>query len=407
MSVKTVERREYLKELESFRDNTNYVKVITGVRRCGKSTLIEQYIARLKASGVEDNEILHMNFESSDFDHMKDYRDLNDHIRSIVPRKGRFYVFMDEIQRIEGWERSVNALMVDSEADIYITGSNAHILSTELSTFLTGRYVSVDVLPLSFHEYVELRGDGRREQAVFSDYMRYGGFPAVDPSAGSTALTSMLRDLHNSIIYEDIISRGDVRNPEDLERIVQYLMFNIGNPISAGNIAESLGGIHRNTVDRYLSLLTDACLFYRADRFNLKSSVLHPTPKYYAVDQGLRNMSVGFKDQDMGRVLENIVYLELLRRGYSVQIGTWDSKEVDFVADMPMRGREYYQVCLGYHDGETRKRELAPLRAIKDNHPKTMILLNGWSDSVTEDGISVRDAAGWLMEGQLPQNAML
>jgi uncharacterized protein len=397
--MKTVERKGYLNELERFRDNTQFVKVIMGVRRCGKSTLLDQYIMRLIKSGVDGSEILQMNFESSDYDEMKDHRDLNKYIESKVPAKGRFYVFLDEVQRIEGWERSINALMVDSEADIYITGSNAHILSSDLSTFLTGRYISINMLPLSFAEYMELRGDGRREQAVFSDFLRYGGFPAVDPSAGPTALTSTLRDLHNSIIYEDIISRGNIRNPADLERIVQYLMFNVGNPIAIKNVSDGLDGIHRNTVDRYVDLLREACLIYRADRFNLRSTVLQPTPKYYAVDQGLRNMSVGFKDQDLGRVLKNIVYLELTRRGYDVQVGTWNSKEVDFVADMPMRGREYYQVCLGYQDEGTRERELSPLRAIKDHRRKTLLMMNAWSDSTTEDGIDVKDVIDWLLGG--------
>lgn len=397
MPVRTVERKDYLKRLEELRDNTQFVKVIMGVRRCGKSTLLDQYIDRLKASGVKDREILHMNLESADYDSISDYRDLNTYIRERVPKKGRFYVFLDEIQRVEEWERSVNALMVDSEADIYITGSNAHMLSTDLSTFLTGRYVSIDMLPLSFAEYVELRGGNRNERGVFMDYMQYGGFPAVNPSAGPTMLTSTLRDLHNSIIYEDIISRGNIKNVKDLERIVQYLMFNIGNPISVSRISDDLK-IHRSTVDRYIGLLEEACLIYRADRFNLRSTTLHPTPKYYAVDQGLRNMSVGFKDQDLGRTLENVVYLELIRRRYNVQVGTWNSKEVDFVTDLPMRGRAYYQVCLGYHDDETKERELSPLRTIKDNYPKTLLILNGFGNSVTEDGIIVVDVIDWLLD---------
>lgn len=397
MTIKTVERREYLRRLECFRDNNQFVKVVMGVRRCGKSTLLDQYIEKLRRSGVDNSEIMHMNLESSEYDDLTDYRSLNAYLKERVPKKGRFYIFLDEIQRIEGWERSVNALMVDTEADIYITGSNAHILSSELATFLTGRYVTIDMLPLSFSEYLELRGNGRNEQTVFQDYLRYGGFPAVDPSAGPTALTSTLKDLYGSIVYNDIISRGSIRNPGDLESIVQYLMFNIGNQISVGTICEKLGNINRTTVERYIKLLAEACLIYRANRFDIRSTALRPTPKYYAVDQGLRNMSVGFKDQDLGRVLENIVYLELIRRGYDVQVGTWNSKEVDFVADIPMRGREYFQVCLGYHDSETRERELAPLKMIRDNFPKTLIMLNALTDSVTEDGIMVKDVVGWLL----------
>lgn len=396
MNKKLVERSGYLEKLEMFRDDVNFIKVIMGVRRCGKSTLLDQYIEKLKILDVREDEILRMNLESAEFDFIEDYRDLKEYIYSRVPKKGRFYIFLDEIQRVKGWERIANALMVDTEADIYITGSNSQLLSTELSTYLTGRYISIRMLPLSFKEYRELRGNGRNDNEVFEDYMKYGGFPAVNPTGGETSVVSMLQDLYSSIVYQDVVSRGNIRNNGELERLVKYLMFNIGNPSSIRNISEG-SGINRNTVERYLNLLEEACIIYKADRFDLKSTALNPTPKYYAVDTGLRNISIGFPSADKGMVLENIVYLELLRRGYKVTVGKWDSKEVDFVVDKPAAGREYFQVCYNVYQEETQDRELMPLRLINDNFPKTILTMNAGKPSMTKEGILIKDIVRWLL----------
>lgn len=382
---KLVERREYMKVLETFRDVKEQVKVITGVRRCGKSTLLHQYIDKLKEDGVSDDEILMMNLESSDFDNIVDYSDLGLFLRERVPKAGRFYIILDEIQRVKDWEKCVNALMVDTEADIYITGSNAHLLSTDLATYLTGRYVEIRMLPLSFKEYMEFRGDGRNPDEVFKEYFEFGGFPGIDPNMGEQSVSVILDDLYSSIVFRDMVSRGNVRKPEELGKMVTYLMINVGNPIEVSSVAKAL---HMNprTVEKYLSIVQSACMFYRADRYDLRSAALSPTPKYYVVDPGLRNNSVGMASRDAGRVLENIVFLELKRRGYKVLIGKWDSKEVDFVTEM--KGlRAYWQVCLGYHDDRTEERELAPLRAIRDNNPKTVILMDVRGSSVTRDGI--------------------
>lgn len=382
---KLVERREYMKVLETFRDVKEQVKVITGVRRCGKSTLLHQYIDKLKEDGVSDDEILMMNLESSDFDNIVDYSDLGLFLRERVPRIGRFYIILDEIQRVKDWEKCVNALMVDTEADIYITGSNAHLLSTDLATYLTGRYVEIRMLPLSFKEYMEFRGDGRNPDEVFKEYFEFGGFPGIDPNMGEQSVSVILDDLYSSIVFRDMVSRGNVRKPEELGKMVTYLMINVGNPIEVSSVAKAL---HMNprTVEKYLSIVQSACMFYRADRYDLRSTALSPTPKYYVVDPGLRNNSVGMASRDAGRVLENIVFLELKRRGYKVLIGKWDSKEVDFVTEMKGM-RAYWQVCLGYHDDRTEERELAPLRAIRDNNPKTVILMDVRGSSVTRDGI--------------------
>jgi len=390
-----IERPIYIEELERLRDDRGHIKVLTGVRRCGKSTLLMQFMGRLESYGVKEDEMLLMNFESSDYDFIENHRDLNEYLKARIPAKGRFYLFLDEIQRVRDWEKTVNALMVDTEADIYITGSNAHLLSTDLSTFLTGRYVEVRMLPLSFREYVELRGNGRSPGEVFEEYFEHGGFPGIDPGLGEHAVSAMLDDLYASIVFRDMVVRGNVRKPEELGRMVTYLMLNIGNPIESTVMARELR-MNIRTVEKYLAVAQSACMFYRADRYDLRSTALSPTPKYYAVDSGLRNNSVGMASRDRGRVLENMVYLELKRRGYDIIVGKWDSREVDFVTEKNGR-RAYWQVCLGYHDDETEARELAPLRAIDDNHPKTMILLDGRGASATRDGITEIGAVDFLM----------
>ena len=396
MMHKTIERPGYMSELEMFRDNAGYVKVITGVRRCGKSTLLMQFMEKLRGDGVSDNEMLMMDFESSKYNSISDYADLNMYLEDKVPAKGRFYLFLDEIQRVDGWERTVNALMVDTEADIYITGSNAHLLSTDLSTYLTGRYVEVKMLPLSFREYVELRGDGRDPHNVFTEYLEYGGFPGVDFALGKQVVSTMLNDLYASVVFRDMVVRGKVRKPEELGRMVTYLMLNIGNPIENSVIARELN-MNPRTVERYIAVVQSACMFYRADRYDLRSTALSPTPKYYAVDPGLRNNVVGMASKDRGRVLENIVFLELKRRGYDIVVGKWDSKEVDFVTEKNGR-RAYWQVCWGYYDDGTEARELAPLRSIKDNNPKTIILADYSGDSVTRDGIREMGIIDFLLD---------
>ncbi len=393
---KRIERPIYMSELETFRDDRGHVKVITGVRRCGKSTLLLQFMDKLRSEGIPEDSMLLINLESADFDSIGDYTDLNAFLKDKVPAEGRFYLFLDEIQRVKDWERSVNALMVDTEADIYITGSNAHLLSTDLTTYLTGRYVEVRMLPLSFREYYELRGNGRGAEDVFTEYFESGGFPGIDPALGKHAVSAMLGDLYASVVYRDMVSRGKIRKPEDLDKMVTYLMLNIGNIIESGKIAREL---HMNprTVDRYLEVVQAACMFNRADRYDLKSTALSPSPKYYVVDPGIRNNAVGMASADRGKVLENIVYLELRRRGYDVIVGRWDSKEVDFVTEKNGR-KAYWQVCWGYHDEDTEKRELAPLRAIKDSNPKTVIMRGPIGDTVTRDGIREIGITDFLLE---------
>lgn len=396
MPKKLVTRRAYLSKLSASRDKTDLVKIITGVRRCGKSTLMSQFMEILKKDGVSDEEIIHINLEDPEYFNIRDKDALAEITFPKVPKRGRCYIFLDEVQRAEGWEDIVNSLVSGTDADVYITGSNAHLLSSELSTYLTGRYVCIDMLPLSFAEWKELRGEGLDDTAAFYRYMAYGGFPGIDPSMGDESVKTMMRDMYASIIKWDIASRGQIRNMEELDRLMSYLMHNIGNPMSLNNIVESLGS-SRELVDRYISLMKEAFVIYRADRYDMNSSALNPSPKYYVVDPGLRDMVVGFTQKDSGRVLENIVFLELIRRGYTIQVGKYGAKEIDFVASPAMGGREYYQVCLSMTDESTAERELNILRSIVDSFPKTVLTLDPVVKHFTDDGITVMSVTEWLL----------
>lgn len=397
MTKKFVSRERYLERLSAFCDNTDFIKVIAGVRRCGKSTLMEQFKDTLKSKGIPESKIFSFNMEHPEFFSVKTGDDLAKIVFPKIPKKERSYVFFDEVQMVEGWERVINSLMAGTNADIYITGSNAHLLSSELSTFLTGRYVRVDMLPLSFSEWKTLRGKDMDERTAFSKFMVYGGFPSIDPSMGDISIKTALRDLYASVVKWDIASRGQIRNMDELDRLMTYLMHNIGNPTSLNNIVEKLGS-SRELVGRYLNLMEEAFIIYRADKYDISSTALSPYPKYYVVDQGLRDMAVGFTQKDYGRVLENIVYLELLRRGNTVQIGKYGSKEVDFVAFSNIGGREYYQVCLSMNDESTAKREISALRSIDDNFPKTILTLDPVVKHVNKDGLIVMSVIDWLLD---------
>jgi len=396
MPKKFVIRKGYLSELSAFRDNTDFVKVITGVRRCGKSTLMDQFIEMLKADGITENEIINISLEDPGYISIRNETDLANVIFPNVPKDKKCYVFIDEIQRADGWERVVNSLMSGTDADVYITGSNSHILSSDLTTYLAGRYVMIEMLPLSFAEWKELRGEGMDDATAIQRYMTYGGFPAVDPSMGDGPVKTVLRDLYASIVKWDIAERGQIRNIEEMDRLMIYLMHNIGNPMSLNNIVEGLGA-SRELVDRYVSMMREAFIIYRADRYDMSSSALSPSPKYYVVDAGLREMAIGFTQKDAGRVLENIVYLELRRRGNNIQIGRFGAKEVDFVAFPTIGGREYYQVCLSMVDESTAERELGALRSIKDSFPKTILTMDPVVKHATEDGINIIYVVDWLI----------
>lgn len=394
MRKKSVIRKDSLDLLSEFRDNTEVIKVIRGVRRCGKSTLMLQYIDLLKNSGVDDSNIIYINLESSEFFDACDGKKLLSLIKSHLGT-GRNYVLIDEIQNAPGWEIAINSLRVDTDSDIYITGSNAYLLSSELSTYLTGRYVSIEMFPLSFTEFLELNGENEDKYEMFEKYLTFGAFPSIDPFETPRKINIRLLDLYSSIIYRDVISRGNIRDSGDLDKLVRFMMYNVGNPISFNKISESLG-VNRKTVERYLMMLEESYVFYRADRYDISKTALNPIPKYYAVDTGLRNMPLEYTTEDYGRLMENIVYIELKRRGHSVRVERYGDKEVDFSVKTD-KGKIYYQVTYSMMDSSVRSRELRSLNKIDDNYPKIVISADRLKADF-EGGIRHINIIDWLLD---------
>lgn len=397
-----IKRELYLKKIKNFQDKP-LIKVITGMRRAGKSTLLNMLAEDLKEQGIRDEQIVRINFESMDFDVIRDYRQLYAYIKEKrIPEA--MYLLLDEIQQVDSWERAINSLFMEGGVDIYITGSNANMLSSDLSTLLAGRYVEIQVFPLSFQEYLLFLPQEVRENKseAFENYMKYGGLPLIPslPQENDT-MEMFLAGIYNTVLMKDVIQRNAVRDPALLENIVRFLADNVGNPVSSSKVAGYLTSQGRKTaaatVDNYLQMLTKAYIFYRAQRYDIKGKMyLKTQEKYYIVDNGLRNALLDFRQGDYGHVLENIVYLELLRRGYHVAIGKVGTLEVDFVASKAER-KVYYQVSASVLDDATRERELKPLEAIPDAYEKVLL---------TMDRTFIRDFEGirninivdWLLE---------
>lgn len=376
-----IKRELYLKKIKNFQDKP-LIKVITGMRRAGKSTLLNMLAEDLKEQGIRDEQIVRINFESMDFDVIRDYRQLYAYIKEKrIPEA--MYLLLDEIQQVDSWERAINSLFMEGGVDIYITGSNANMLSSDLSTLLAGRYVEIQVFPLSFQEYLlflpqEVRAN---KSEAFENYMKYGGLPLIPslPQENDT-MEMFLAGIYNTVLMKDVIQRNAVRDPALLENIVRFLADNVGNPVSSSKVAGYLTSQGRKTaaatVDNYLQMLTKAYIFYRAQRYDIKGKMyLKTQEKYYIVDNGLRNALLDFRQGDYGHVLENIVYLELLRRGYHVAIGKVGTLEVDFVASKAER-KVYYQVSASVLDDATRERELKPLEAIPDAYEKVLLTMD-------------------------------
>jgi predicted AAA+ superfamily ATPase len=373
-----VERTLYLKVLADFKDK-NLIKVITGIRRSGKSILLQQFCDYLKASGVDEDRIVMINFESLHYENIKDYKALYQYIsKTIIPNKTT-YILLDEIQEVSNWEKALASFQVDFQCDIYITGSNAYMLSSELATHISGRYVEIHMLPLSFREY--LSGVKADKDLAFNQYLEYGGLPGLlELNSRDDLYRHYMEGVYNTIVIKDILGRSNIKETDLLESILLYMIDNIGNLISANNIANYLTSSGRktypSTVSEYLNSLEKAFVLYKAKRYNIRGKRLLSSPyKYYLVDTGFRNIVLGRREMDIGRVLENIVYLELKRRGYDLKIGIESNFEVDFVAS---RGTEksYYQVCLSIADDDVRKRELRSLQMIKDNYPKFLLTMD-------------------------------
>lgn len=398
-----INREEYLDELIRWKDK-DLIKVVTGIRRCGKSTLFDLFIDYLKMSGVKSNQIIYINLEDADYD-FKDYKELYHFINEKIISEDNFYVFLDEVQNVPGFQRAVDSLYIKKNVDVYITGSNAYLLSGELATLLSGRYIEIKMLPLSFKEYVSAF-DNNNYQQLFLDYMRNGGMPGNINILKSNVndLDKYLDGIFSTIVYKDIMARNNITDKLLLESVIKYIFDSIGSPISIKKISDTLtsNGIStsNHTVENYITALLESFLIYKAERFDVKGkNLLARDYKYYVVDSGLRSYLLGKKaDSDMGHILENIVYLELLRRGYKVYVGKVDDLEVDFVAEN-RDGLRYYQVALTVRDEKVLERELRSLQKTGDYYPKTLLTLD--MDLETDyDGIRKVNVVDWLLSDE-------
>ena len=433
---KLKKRDLYLNKLIAFQD-TEPVKVITGIRRCGKSSLLKLMASHLKETGISPEQILEINFESHKFHTMSSddfYRYIAD---KIIPGK-RMYLFFDEVQRVPGWEDAVNSFRVDFNCDIYITGSNAYLLSSEYSTYLSGRCVEINMLPLSFSEFLQFHGftitekpdllggtkkkitdqNGQQYELreLFDAYMRFGGMPGIaDVGLDQERALVLLDGIYSTVVVRDILERETRRghkkiaDPVLLRKIILFLADNIGSSISVSSIGNTLvnegllkdekrkGSPSAHTVQNYVNALLESYFFYEIKRFDIKGKeYLRTLGKYYITDIGLRNYLLGFRNRDSGHALENIVYFELLRRGYDTAIGKIDNAEVDFIATTAS-DKIYIQVTESMNNEEVRKRELAALEKIPDNYEKIVLSLDPGMDS-SYDGIKSRNIVEWLLE---------
>lgn len=397
-----IERTEYLEQLKRFKDK-DLIKVVTGIRRCGKSTLFELFINYLKETGVEDDQIIKINLEDVDYD-FEDYKSLYDYVNKRIDSKRKFYIFLDEVQNVPLFQKAVDSLYIKKNVDVYITGSNAYLLSGELATLLSGRYVEIKMLPLSFKEYLSAFDSSEKSRyEYFLDYMRNGGMPGNIPILRDNPndLDTYLDGVFSTIVYKDIISRNNITDKMLLESVLKFIFDNIGSPISTKKISDTLTSrgfsTSNHTVMNYISAFTHSFLIYKAERFDVKGkNLLVRDYKYYIVDQGFRSYLLGKKaDSDMGHILENIVYLELIRRGYKVYVGKIDDLEVDFVAEN-RDGLKYYQVALSVRDEKTLERELKSLQRTGDYYPKYILTLD--MDLETNyDGIVKINVIDWLL----------
>lgn len=429
------QRRVYLNKLIAFQD-TEPVKIITGIRRCGKSSLLKLMIKHLLEQGKTHEQIIFMNFESMQFSNMS-VRELYEYVKARLPQDKKAYLFFDEIQRIEQWQDAINSFRVDFACDIYVTGSNAYLLSGEYATYLAGRSVEIKMLPLSFAEFIEFQGYSIKEkkditgvirkkiydnegdladaQELLALYMRFGGMPGLaDININIDNALVLLDGVYSTVVVRDILERElrkeqrQITDSTLLRRLIMFLADNIGNSTSVTSISNMLvnqklleNNMKKNkpavqTLQTYISALLEAYVFYEIKRFDIKGKdYLRTLSKYYIVDIGLRNYLLGFRDVDTGHIIENIVYFELLRKGYDVAIGKIDDKEIDFIAVNAER-KIYIQVTESMNDPATREREFAPLRKVKDNYEK-IIIANEVLNTATQDGIKIVKLIDFLL----------
>lgn len=388
-----VRREDYLEQLHASKGATGIIKVITGMRRCGKTTLMEQFEDDLRSEGVDDGHIFHINFESFEGYDLLAPDELRRELKAL-PRDGTTYILLDEIQNVDGWERIVSSLEEVRNYDVYITGSNSDMLSTDLSTHLSGRYIEIRMLPLSFREYMELHpGDIENR---FIQYLRYGGLPDTDPDRGERHSLGYLEGVFNTVLIKDVLSRLKTDDINKIRSIARFLYSNIGNTTNIASIARGTG-LNPGTVERYVGGMESALLFHHAEKYDIVGKKLLSTNgKYYASDLGMRYMALsGSNTDDMSRPLENAVYLELIRRGYTVRTGSYRDREVDFTA---VKGNivEYYQVAMTIMSDDTKEREFRSLESIKDNYSKTVLTMDRFNLG-NYNGIMVVNVIEWMI----------
>lgn len=402
-----INRPEYLNQLIQHKD-VDLVKIITGIRRCGKSSLLELFHRQLLANGVEEQNIIHINFESLRYRDIEDYVALYDYMSKKVARHGKTYLLFDEIQAVKNWEKAIESFRLDFDVDIYITGSNAYLLSTELSTLLSGRYVEIRMMPLSFKEFLDFYefDASVSTQEKFQKYLQFGGMPILSEYKFNEARSMQaLEGMYSTVVLKDILQRNDQADQKALHKIMLFLCSNIGSITSPNNIGKMLsneGDINAKnmagkTVDRYIDMLKSAFIIFPIGRYDIKGKQLLKTlGKNYIVDLGFRNMLLGYRDTDRGHILENIVFLELIRRDYRVYIGKVGEYEIDFIAEKP-NDKIYIQVTESMLEQGTRERELKPLLLVHDNYEKIVLSMDT-SYIKSYEGIKLLNIIDWLLD---------
>lgn len=397
-----IQREKYLEFLRRHKDQ-DVIKVVSGVRRCGKSTLFELFKQELLTSGVKANQIISINFEDLEFEPLQEYHALHEYIVERLIPETPMYVFLDEVQHVPQFEKVVGSLFIKPNVDIYITGSNAYFMSSDIATLLTGRYVQVEMLPLSFKEFHSAYSQQNlSDMDIYNLYIEHSSFPRLVHVEDDESIDEYLESILNTVILKDIVTRLKITDVPLLLDIIKYLLANIGSLINPTKIANTLTSYGRKTdnktVEKYLQGLKDGLLIYEADRFDVKGkALLQRNAKYYVVDSAFRKFLLSRTDSDRGHILENIVYLELIRRGYRVYVGHLQNGEIDFVAKIPHR-LEYYQVSYSVMDDTTLRRELSPLEKLDDNYPKYLLTMDVLHKTDNHNGIEQKNVLDWLLE---------
>jgi len=401
MAIK-IERKQYLDTLFRLKD-VNLIKILTGIRRCGKSTVMEMFIDRIIESGVPPEKILYMRFDHPDFDWVEDHETLSKEVKKSLELKEGSYIFLDEIQYVDRWEKAV-ASMYTAGVNVFITGSNSRLMSSEFATHIGGRYVEIKMYPLSFREYVKFGRDRTGDlNKALDNYKRYGGFPiiALNEEDNKADYPMFLSGIYDTIFLKDVIERNDIRDVTTIKNISKFMLKNIGNQTSVRSISNYIvskgGKTHPATVDTYIHHLESAFMFYRGSKYDVKTKeYLKTSDKYYVADLGIRNNVVGYEDKDRSGTLENLVFMELLARGKEVAVGQIDGKEIDFIV-IEDECRHYYQVTDNLYDEDVKKREIRSLLLTGDNYPKTIITKEQYPEK-NIDGIRVINIIDFLLE---------